>query len=304
MKKIFSILAAAVIALSFVSCEKNDAGAKYFKIKASVVDSTNIAFKVTPVDTSKYYTFLVLDEATVKRYTQDTIIESYVGYINDYIQRGASLAELEAYGGMVFKGVLQDTIYGVPLNTELVLLAIQLIEENNSIVIGGIATKRISTEKIAVVGKKDLGKFEHSSFYDYRYYDGSYEVYGWNEDEDENYTAYLGLCIYDEDFEGSYDFSDIYVEYSGIWLPEFGGSVENVRVYLVDAKLKATVKDDKGKMEGWVVGTNGIKYSFSVEYEVAEDNGRAPFRIAPKREMTHEGNGILPKIPTLYNRVK
>ena len=287
MKKIFSILAAAVIALSFASCEKSDLGAKYFKIKVTDITDSSAVVSITPTDTAMIYGIGMYYTSAIKEYTLDTIVayaaEEFQYYVDNY---GVSLEDLVSYD-YLYQGPVGPEEVSFPANSAITIIAYEvLLSEDSVISIGRVASKNFSTKKVPVVGNEDLGVLENSYFEDYRDWDGSFYVEGWNLDEaGENYTAYVGLCIFDEDFVGTFNFDDFDSDpdYSYVYTPEAG------LVGLGDAKVKGTVNGETAKLEGWVVGTNVIKYSFSVEYVPEEEGEPAPARrVAAKKEVAKE----------------
>ena len=262
--KILSIFAAAVMALSFASCEKTDPGMKFFKLKATVTD-TSVVFSATPADTTVYYYLDLYPTSIVRQYTLDSIIASDFGWVQYEYENGYTLDDL------LFKGPWGPQEYtGLPANYSITFYAFEVLENNGELSIGRVASKVVSTKKIDVVNTVDLGELVDGELYDYSDY-GAYMIVGANE------TAELGLAIYDNDFKGSYTYADIEPNAGGVW------TVDDGYQRIVDAKFTTTYKesDKTGKANGWVVGENGIKYKFSMEYVLTEELP-APARIAKK----------------------
>ena len=300
MRKIFSILAAAIIALSFASCEKADVGAKYFKIRVTDITDSSAVISVTPADTSMIYLVTAYPTADIERYTLDTIV-SYLEYeLEDYLdyKGGATLEDLVAEGSLFQRPFGPKTI-ALYANTAWTVLACELLQaEDGAVSVGRVATKKFTTKKVQVVETIDLGVLQEVGCDDDRESDGSFGVWGTSED-----GAYaIEVWFFDEDLKGSYDFNDIGINWSGI------SNLANGEGFsLADAKLVGTYVEatGAGKLEGWVVANNGVKYKFTANYvlEPEGDGGRAP-RRAIKKDAVKVENGILPKIPTVFNRVK
>ena len=266
MKKIFSILAAAVIALSFASCEKSDLGGKYFKIK--IVDKTEstVVFKVTPADTSVYYAIGGIRASQVEQYSADSIANMLCRMYNNYYTNGYSLETLRE-AGLVYKGVCQDTLPNVPQNTDLAIIAFQLVEEGERLVVGGFDVKYFNT-KIEVKGTKKLGTIDNATFFDNRNDDGSFFVSGYTSDN----SGFLNLWIFDDDFKGTYTYAELDAEYCYVWTKDMGEGDLAVS-FVADAKITGTYNAETqlGKLEGWVLCYNGIKYTFTANYSSAEE---------------------------------
>ena len=293
MKKIFSILAAAIIALSFASCEKTDPGMKLFHLKAVVTD-TSVVISVTPTDTTMYYGLGLYPSSYLKSYPLDTLLNWDIEDLQYYFDHNMTLEQMvedeDLYKGPF--GPLEIT--EIPANYTVTFVAYEVLENNGELSIGRVASKTFTTKKIDVVETVDLGTIEtgvlDTMFAQY----GIYTIYGWNDDVE------IWVSIYDNDYKGSYTYADIEPEISGIWT-----AVDDKSQYLVDAKFTTTFKeaDQSGKASGWVVGANGIKYKFSMEYVLTEELP-APARVAKREIVKTDKNGILPKIPTFYNKIK
>ena len=78
MKKILSVVAAAVIALSFASCKggKNTPEAEKFAIAITDITSTGATITITPADTTAYYYWSVVASELLQKSTQQTVLLS------------------------------------------------------------------------------------------------------------------------------------------------------------------------------------------------------------------------------------
>ena len=276
MRKIFSIFAAAIIALSFASCEKADPGIKFFRMKVTNITDTSAVLSINPADTSAYYCADFQRAAVIDQYNLDSILVWDQQYMQDYIDDGYTFEQFA--NEYLWKGATgPDTLTWLSPNTEYIFWAYEVRYENEKVTLGHIAVKRFTTKTIPVVKTVDLGTLEIGYLEDYSQY-GAYLICSWNEAE----TTEIVLGIYDEDFKGSYDFSDIEPGVSHVITEEEGGT------YLADAKFTTTFNESEktGKATGWVVGENGIKYKFTAKY--SSEPGHAPRRVAvaPKTDIT------------------
>ena len=276
--KIFSILAAAIIALSFASCEKVDPGMKFFHLKAVVTD-TSVVLSVTPADTSVYYGLGLYPSYYFKSYPLDTLLKWDIEELQWEVDEYGMTLEQMVEDEDLYKGPFGPLeITEIPLNYACTFLAYEVLENNGELSIGRVASKNFTTKKMEVVGEIDLGALD-AGVLDTTYYAkyGFYTVAGWNDDVE------VWVSIYDDNFKGSFTYADIEPEMSGVWTAD-----DNVERYLVDAKITTTFKeaDQSGKANGWVVAENGIKYKFSFEYKL--EDGRAPARRAIKKDFFKE----------------
>ena len=276
MKKIFLILAAAIIALSFASCEKNDPGMKFFRLKATITEDS-IFIAINPVDTTAFYEPIFTTARELENYGgMDSIIAEDIAYFQARVDAGATLEDFDFLAqGAVEDSAPIDVLYP---NTSYTLAAFEVKLENGKVSCGHVASKTFTTPKIDVVGTVDLGELVDGQLYDYSDH-GAYMIYAASE------TAEMGLGIYDDNFKGSYTYADIEPSAGGVWTEDDGYHL------IVDAKFTTTYKesDKTGKANGWVVGENGIKYKFSMEYVLIEELP-APARIAKKDFFKEKNN--------------
>ena len=290
--KIFSILAAAIIALSFVSCEKDDPGAKFFRLKVTVTDSTT-TISINPVDTTAFYVPIFAYTRDIEQYNLDTIIAEEIDYYQEKVDAGYALEE--CYG--LFQGFLSETIPNgyLPANTSFTLAAFEIKEENGKVSCGHVATKKYTTKKIDVVETIDWAVLDTGLAVDYRDYMGFFILQGLNLDEEGYMDSGVSLCIYEDGdvLKGTYNFSDMHPEYSAI--------LDETELYLADAKVTCNTKSDgSGKASGWVVAENGVKYKFSFKYTLEAPG--APARIGKKEFVKEENDNPLQRFSLLRFR--
>ena len=281
MKKILSIFAAAIIALSFASCEKTDPGIKFFHMKVTDITETSAVLSLNPADTTAYYFVGLNYAATIDEYTTDTVVNIILGQVQAMLDNGN---EWEEVSELLYKGPLDpDTVDGLDMNTEYVFWAMEIkCKDGKNATVGHVAFKRFRTKTIAPEETVNIGVIE-AEFYDWREVDGLFGIIGYDKDS----AHCVVLCIFDEDLKGTFTYDDLDKSSSGV-VTEDGG------FFAVDAKLTGTYNEAKetGKLEGWVVCTNAVKYKFTANYSTAAGAG-APARKAIKKEAARDRRNLL-----------
>ena len=300
MRKIFSILAAAVIALSFASCEKTDPGMKFFHMKVTDITDSSAVLSITPADTTVAYYLNCYNAREVDEYNLDTLIASDINFLQGGLDGGLTKEQIIDY--YLYQGPFGPyTADGLKLNTEYVFWAYEVVFEEDKVSLGRVAVKRFTTKTIPVVETVDLGALNEGVIIDLHEDEdyGFYFIEGWTEGEEENLVADVGVAIYEEkDLNGTYYYADIEPYFSGVMIPDETETVNRWEV--VDAKITCNTKSNlTGKAKGWVVGSNGVKYKFSFDYIPDE---LAPARKGIKREFGNNEKNILPKIPTVADK--
>jgi len=275
MKKFFAFVAAALVAFSFVSCEKEDVGSKFFKITVSDIEQTTARVAVVPADTTVYYAVPMCYASELAKYTADSVAANYVDYLNGLAQAyGANT--LISYK-VINKGELSGPVDELAPQTEYAVLACQVIvdEEANTVTLGKeISYKIFKTKDIELAGEVDLGELEKGYFEDYRSEDGSYMAYGY----DEAQTKMVALNIFDDDFVGNFTEADLDLEYSYIFTSEMSSQYG---LAIVKAEFESKLAgQDEATVKGWVIATDGIKYQFKFTHPTVESDGAgAPAKV-------------------------
>ena len=287
MKKLFSILAAAVIALSFASCEKNDPGIKFFHMKVTDITDSSAVLSINPADTSAYY-YVGLSYATdIDEYTTDTVVSWILQDVQSMLDNGYEWEEITPY---LYNGPLGPDTVGLDMNTEFVFWAMEIkCEDGENATVGHVAFKRFRTKTIAPEETVNLGVIE-AEFDDWRDDDGSFGIIGYDKDS----AHYVVVYVYDEDLKGTFTYDDLDKSSSGV-------VTEDGDFYAVDAKLTGTYNESKqtGKLEGWLVCTNAVKYKFTANYSTAEEGGAPARKLAIKKEAAHDRQALLKQQLTL-----
>lgn len=279
MKKIFSILAAAVIAFSFSSCEKgNSVVMNGFKISVDSITESSAFTHVESADTTTYFSVSLYAAEALKQYPADTLAAYGLETIAGYVSKGFSLAELAKYG-VVNLGTFEYSWSGLPANTDIAVIAYQILEnESGELSVGKIATLIFRTKDIIPAKVVALTDLTQTDFYDYRDLDGSWLVYANRADS----TQEIALNIYDEDFTGTYTISDIEGYYSYVF-------ADTTIVEIAKASITGTENAEAktATLDGWVIGTNAVKYTFNFTFSTVEAEG-APVRKAAKKINTNK----------------
>lgn len=278
MKKIFSILAAAVIAFSFSSCENgNSVVMNGFKINVDSITATSAFTHVESSDTATYFSVALYSAADLKKYSADTLAADGLEEIKMFMDYGFTLEELVGYG-VVGLGTAEYSWSGLPVNTEIAVVAFQILEnESGELSVGKIATLIFRTKDITSTEVVALTDLTQNDLYDYRDYDGSWIVDAYRTD----YTQEIALNIYDEDFTGTYTMSDIDGDYSYVF-------IDTTQVGIAKASITGTenAEAQTATLDGWVIGTDAVKYTFNFTFSTVEAG--APARKAAKKINTNK----------------
>jgi hypothetical protein len=276
MKKIFSIVAAALVAFSFTSCENEKTGSNFCKITISNIEATSADVEIVPADTTAYYgaTFFYGDDFA--KYGADTLAADYASQLATLAQQYGASALIQH--GYILQGKLSSPVENLSPNTEFALIVYQLEVNGNEVALGKeISYKTFKTKDIEIASEVDLGILEGGGFEDYRSEDGSYIAYA-----ADNATYDVTLNIYDEDFNGNYTEADLEAEYSYIWTAEMNSETA---LSIAKAELKNVPGNgDVATISGWVVASNNIKYKFSFTYPTVEE-ASAPKKAAAKNAL-------------------
>ena len=273
MKKFFAFVAAALVAFSFASCEKEQVGSNFFKITVSNIEATTADLSVVPADENAWYGLAIYSAVDVAKYTADTIAAYNASEIAAYVAAGYGLDVLAGYN-YVFKGKLETPMSDLPANTELTVIAYQLVEQGSTVVLGKVSYKNFKTKELVVSDEVDLGVLPYGYFEDYRSEDGSYMAYGYDANSE---NVEIGLNIVDDDFVGNFTENDLILDYSYIWTKEMNS--EN-GLSIAKAELVGKLNNaDEANIAGWVIASNGIKYKFSFNYPTEELTEGAPKRV-------------------------
>lgn len=278
MKKFFAFVAAALVAFGFTACEGAGGGSNFFKITVSNITETSADLSVVPADTTAYYGVSVYPSTVVAKYTLDTVAAYFADDIAYYLENGATVELLIQYGYLL-QGKLEYQLKDLPDDTEYTVVACKINLEGNTATLGDVTHKIFKTKAVQPKEEKNLGELPVTHFDDWRDYDGSFTVYA---DDSERPAVEVALTIFDTDFIGVYNRDSLDLEYSYVWTEDMGENPVLISKAQVEGKLAGA---DKASLSGWVLGANGIKYTFSCTYSTVAEAG-APRKAAAKAQKT------------------
>lgn len=275
MKKIFSILAAAVIALSFASCENNGGAAtggnKDIKIAVTGISAKSAFVAVTPTDNKVafWYSYVSTDE--LKSYSDSMTIEEYAADDMSYFSERYSFEELANYG------LLLDTLSLIP-ETEYYVYAYTFNEKFE--ITSDIVVVKFTTPAQAIAGKENLaiaGQFSDATA-SYGYFQAA----GYNADT----TKYLSLLVFADSLNTSFTVDDLYANYS--YLVDITGQGEGDFEMLDITKANLTSAFNEANatlaITGTFVASNDIQYTLNLTAtEVA--TGAPARKVAAKKNI-------------------
>lgn len=270
MKKIFSILAAAVIALGFASCNKNEVESKDFKIVVDSITATSAFIKVTPADTTQLYYWTVFGADDIAKYPEDSIV-AFVNAELEYLQ-----SWYQAFGydvkltDLLEKGESEYSFTGLNPETDFVVCALKFNEKGEAF---GESTKKSFRTLKLEVSKSETITLE-GLYYD-ALAEGYYELEA--ESADGTYYIYISPDVesLDEDITMA-NISDPDYLYFVVGEEEVG---------IVSLDLKANVANDILTLAGKWVATNGVEYAVTITAEEGEyADLEAPAKKAPARK--------------------
>ena len=277
MKKIFSIVAAALVAFSFVSCNNEQTGSSFFKLTVSNIEATSVDVEIVPADTTVYYGATLFYGEDFAKYGADTLAADFASQLAALAQQYGASALIQH--GYILQGKQSSPAEGLSSNTEYALIACQLNVNGDVVTLGKeISYKTFKTKDIEIKSEVDLGVLEGGGFEDYRDLDGSYIAYATDQA-----TYDVTLNIYDDDFSGDYTEADLETsEYSFIWTKDMNSEKG---LSIAKAELKNVPGNgNDATISGWVVASNNIKYKFSFTYPTVEA-ASAPKKAAAKNAL-------------------
>ena len=296
MKKLFSILAAALVAFSFASCEGQGGGggtveSNGFKISVDSITATSAFVAVEPLDTSATYLWNVITADSLAGLSDDSIIVYLQAYAEELIAYYGKYGVKLTWADLLDKGASADTYTGLTPTTDYYVVAIYFDEEGKATE-GKVGKKLFTTPELPVAGEVDFGTLPYGDFEDYRDYDGSFMAYGYSD------TVEIGLNIYADEFAGNYTEEDLELYYSYVWTASMGAS----EVAIVKAELVGTenTANEEATIAGWALCENGIKYKFAFTYptveseEEEESAAAAPKKVkAAKKNVTFKKHSVI-----------
>ena len=285
MKKIFSILAAAVIAFSFTSCnEGSTVEMNGFKITVDSITETSAHIVVEPADTAAYYVLQLLTAEDCKTYNTDSVLADFNDYFANYD------LELLAQYKYVYQGTIESSI-DLSSNTEYTAFAF-VIEKHDSVFVApkGTAIKHFRTP--AITPKETVAVNLAASF---SYYPA--EAEGENEmiqiisnDAEKNVT--LVFTLEAPKVNGKLTEKNFFTYSSSVYNYVEWGDGDDDWAPLASLDLNGSFNADSTKytFSGSTVGDNAVKYTFSNVEATSASAGTPARKAAPKKGLKVRDN--------------
>ena len=272
MKKIFSIMAAAVIALTFASCNNQggQGGATSFKITVDEVTFNSAHVAVVPADTTVTYYWDVFPAEAIAQMTDDSLanyVKEYLDYLVEYYKYFGYDVKLS---DLLYKGADDYDFTGLDAETDYIAFALQMKEDGTPV---GKATKKdFRTTKMEIVGHETIAL---TGVYDDEVAaQGWYQIMAFTADS----SIYISLSPDPvSSLTQAITFDMLDLEWS--YLRDY---VAYEQYELVDANYTASLNGDILTATGKLVASNAIEYTFTAVCEPYVEEEGAPAK-APKK---------------------
>lgn len=277
MKKIFSILAVALVAFSFASCNGNNPTPGKdgkFAILVENITATSADITVTPTDTAAYYYWTVYYAESIKEagdslgaYLAEDLKAEYGPYDWDLVA---------SY--LLTKGEDNYSFSGLPSETELAVVAIYL--DSTYTVIGEVGIKEFTTPKLEI--EETVALNITSATVDLSLMK-DYGLMGISAEAQDGYA--LKLCFYAEQASGTFTEEAFYSDGQYVYNYVEWGEGDDDWTTLEKMNLDGALNKEGTEyaFSGSVVGDNGVEYTFSATATIAEEEGGEAAAFAPKR---------------------
>ena len=301
MKKIFSVLAAAIIALSFTSCgEKGGATGNGFKITVSDVTATTAHIAIEPNNKEGYWGCKIYLAEAVAKYTVDTIAAYEVEELASYIAMGATMDVLKQYG-YVYQGNFESDAMSLPAKTNLTIIAFEVKQEGQLLVLGNVATKTFTTKDVEKKGTIALENMV-AEYNDYTKY-GIIQIIG----EDSVKGLELGLAIeYGTNPNGTFTLDDCYEDGEYYWNYIYNIETEDIFEFL-SLELTGSLDAEKGiyTFSGKAIAENEMEYTFTnIKATEFQDEEAAPAKVTGRKFRTQNAEGLVKQTLSVKRFVK
>lgn len=279
MKKIFSILAVALVAFSFASCNGNNPTPGKdgkFAILVENITATSADITVTPTDTAAYYYWTVYYAEAIKEAGDslgysiaESLKQTYGSYDWDVVT---------AY--VMSQGEDNYSFSGLPSETELAVVAIYL--DSTYTVIGEVGIKEFTTPKLEI--EETVALNITSATVDLSYME-DYGIMAISAEAQDGYD--LELFFYADELNGTFTENDFYSD--GIYVYNYveWGDGDEDWAPLEKMNLIGAINEEGTEyaFNGSVVGNNAVEYTFNAIATVAaaEEEGGEGAAFAPKR---------------------
>lgn len=277
MKKIFSILAVALVAFSFASCNGNNPTPGKdgkFAILVENITATSADITVTPTDTAAYYYWTVYYAESIKEagdslgaYLAEDFKAEYGSYDWDLVA---------SY--LLTKGEDNYSFSELPSETDLAVVAFYL--DSTYTVLGEVGIKEFTTPKLEI--EETVALNITSATVDLSLMK-DYGLMGISAEAQDGYA--LKLCFYAEQASGTFTEEAFYSDGQYVYNYVEWGEGDDDWTTLEKMNLDGALNKEGTEyaFSGSVVGDNGVEYTFSATATIAEEEGGEAAAFAPKR---------------------
>ena len=277
MKKIFSILAVALVAFSFASCNGNNPTPGKdgkFAILVENITATSADITVTPTDTAAYYYWTVYYAVSIKEagdslgyYIAEDLKAEYGSYDWDLVA---------SY--LLTKGEDNYSFSELPSETDLAVVAFYL--DSTYTVLGEVGIKEFTTPKLEI--EETVALNITSATVDLSLMK-DYGLMGISAEAQDGYA--LKLVFYAEQASGTFTEEAFYSDGQYVYNYVEWGEGDDDWTTLEKMNLDGALNKEGTEyaFSGSVVGDNGVEYTFSATATIAEEEGGEAAAFAPKR---------------------
>lgn len=276
MKKIFSILAVALVAFSFASCDKKDGPTpttKDFTITVADITATGAHVTVTPSDTTAFYFISYVSQEDLEYY--EMTLEEYA---NDdmewYPENGYKFADL------AYQGEAKLSLDGY-LKPEQVYYVYAFKFNKSWEILSEIAQVKFTTPKLEI--KETVNVTAEGTVYDMT--DGYY-LLGIEADLDATGNSYITLALLTDNAEGTFTEENIDTYYGmGAWVVVDMAKEEYYQVITLNATGAYNADATSYSFKGDMVAANGVKYVLNLTCvpQADEEEGDDDELLAPAK---------------------
>ena len=276
MKKIFSILAVALVAFSLASCDKKDGPTpttKDFTITVADITATGAHVTVTPSDTTAFYFISYVSQEDLEYY--EMTLEEYA---NDdmewYPENGYKFADL------AYQGEAKLSLDGY-LKPEQVYYVYAFKFNKSWEILSEIAQVKFTTPKLEI--KETVNVTAEGTVYDMT--DGYY-LLGIEADLDATGNSYITLALLTDNAEGTFTEENIDTYYGmGAWVVVDMAKEEYYQVITLNATGAYNADATSYSFKGDMVAANGVKYVLNLTCvpQADEEEGDDDELLAPAK---------------------
>ena len=277
MKKIFSILAVALVAFSFASCNGNNPNPGKdgkFAILVENITATSADITVTPTDTAAYYFWSVYYAESIKN-----VGDSLGAYLAEDFKAEYGSYDWDSVASYhLTKGEDNYSFSELPSETDLAVVAFYL--DSTYTVLGEVGIKEFTTPKLEI--EETVALNITSATVDLSLME-DYGLMGISAEAQDGYA--LKLFFYAEQASGTFTEKAFYSDGQYVYNYVEWGEGDDDWTTLEKMNLDGALNKEGTEyaFSGSVVGDNGVEYTFSATATIVEEEGGEDAAFAPKR---------------------